>query len=204
MLESKNVFQSALPYHFFSKLIGLGFYKFNVNGQKFEVHAYHKVSFIVSIILWIGIIAYNVLTLFGVYFDSEKVESKYLDKIDFFKMFFEMVFGLSVVIFHQSRISHIHKFLINLNNFDETLKELKWKFRIKNSWRYFLIVIASALFIIFTICFYHLPSLFDLLRLMALVAHQINAMIFTTVISQFTAGVMAVKTRFDVLFENVK
>lgn len=206
VFESKNIFHSSVPLHYLSKIVGLGFYKFNVNGSAFEVHVIHKICFIGSMLMICSIFVYDTFSSFKYYFgyELEPTESGFLERSKFIEMIFEMIFAFIIIVFHQSRIQHIHKVLVNLNNFDETLKELKWRFLVQNSWKYFLAVIAFVVFIVFTICFQYMKSMMSLFDWFDLIVYQVNLLLYTTVITQFTVSVLAVKDRLGVLRRNVK
>ncbi|CAG9807455.1 unnamed protein product [Chironomus riparius] len=206
VFESKNIFHSSVPLHYLSKFVGLGFYKFNVNGSAFEVHVIHKICFIGSMLIFCLIFLYDSFSSFKTYFgyELEDTESSYLSSVKYIEMIFEMIFAFIIIIFHQNRIQHIQKVLINLNNFDETLKELKWRFLVKNSWKYFLAVIAFVVYIVLAICFQNLKTIMTLYDWFDLIVYQLNLLLYTTVITQFTVSVLAVKARLGVLRRNVK
>jgi hypothetical protein len=206
VFESKNIFYSSVPLHYLSKFVGLGFYKFNVNGRAFEVHVFHKIWFIGSILLICLIFLYDIFSQFKYYFgyELEVTESGYLESSKYIEMIFEMIFACITIIFHQKRIKHIHKILVNLNNFDETLKELKWRFLVQNSWKYFLAVIAFVLYIILAIFFQNMKYVMTFMDWFDLIGYQVNILLYATVITQFTVSVLAVKARLGVLRRNVK
>ena len=206
VFESKNIFYSSVPLHYLSKFVGLGFYKFNVNGSAFEVHVIHKICFIASMLMLCSIFLYDMFSQFKSYFgyELEATESGYLESSQYIEMVFEMIFACIILIFHQKRIKHIHKILINLNNFDETLKEFKWRFLVQNSWKYFLAVIAFVVYIILAILFQNMKTVMTFIDWFDLIGYQINILLYTTVITQFTVSVLAVKARLSVLRKNVK
>lgn len=205
IFASESVFHSSLPFHYLTKFIGLGFYKFNVDGQPFEIHIGHKISFILTVVSWTATTIFNLAVSFEKYFDGSQVDSDFLDKVSFFEMLMEMTFGLLLIIYNQKNVKHIHKLLVSMNNFDETLKEFKWRFLILNSWRYFLVVVGTAVYIIAAIFIHRVQTTkLDLFEFFELMVFTTNLLLFTAVLCQFTVSVLGIKTRLYVLFRNVQ
>lgn len=200
---SKDIFHTFLPFYYMARIVGLGFFKFNVNGGAFVVDNRHKIGLAAAVIFWSLM---TVLVIAAMFFVEElpfvaNTESKFLSKIGFVELLLEILFGVILILYQYKYRHHIHRFLVNLNSFDEIVKKLKWRFNIIHNWMYFMTVIVyvSIVIIVALTCFSLAQS-----DLVTSAIGLVNTLLFTTVVSQFIIGIYTTRNRLKVLYDNVK
>lgn len=203
---SRNIFHSFQPFHYLAKIIGLGFYNFNVNGSEFVVNIKHKICFWITLTFWavltLLVIAGTVVGLKNGElpgFNFEK--SKFLSKVNLLILILQLVFSTFLVNFQHNRRRHIFKFLMHLNNFDEAVERFHWRFSSRNSWKFLISVI---IFICLVITATLTNDILESSTYFEILIAQLNAFIFAAIVTQFIISVLCIKKRLKVLLKNVK
>jgi hypothetical protein len=193
--QKENIFDAALPFHYLTKLFGLGFYDFW--------------TFKASIIDHLFVAAFSLCWLFFVYtFIEDRSQaahyssSNFLSKFGFVQFTMQCVCTILLILFNHFKRHHLKKILAYLNQFDEDLKNLGWTHQTNESSCTYMIFVIAWMSIVLGLAF--LLGAENTQRHLINITLMYNFTFFIVIATNFLLAVLAIYRRLKSLIFNVQ
>jgi hypothetical protein len=204
-VERTNIYQSVKFFYYYMKCSGMAFYSFDPNLLKFKCSPWHLGAFIAYLLLWISI-GFFQLRAFKIYDSGVKFQT--VNKLWNY-MYFLQVFSiipLSLISFIKRK--HAWKVLELLHSYDNEVEKLKWKYQVKHSSKYIVIML---IIMPISMTFYSIyavvkddQELYAVIIVIRVIVYSLMFGNFYSVLLSFIMSCICICARFNAITNNLK